>query len=394
MPLKLEAPPVLDGSGPTRVLIVRHAESTFNARQRCQGRSDEPVLTTSGGAAAVLAGRYLAVGRIDAVISSPLRRALQTALIITRTIREVVHEEPSLDTSEDLMEIDLPQWQGLALEAVRQQFPNDYGIWSDRPHEFQMSANGGSLFFPLLELFGRVNRFWRTFLVRHAGKTVALVTHTGTARALISAAVGITPKRFHSLQQSSCGISILEFPAASTTAQIEALNLTGHLGEDMPKLKLGRRGVRIILVSSDAAWPYAGRISGMLPAVPLNFVWSASDPQSKELGRALIESHPDIQVDIVPDDDRLGWRNVVEMRLRGAITSDPSLITGLLVASNPTLSSLLSAVLGLEQNSFPCKRADIAVLHYPGAGVAPVIQALNMPVWKQSAQPVAAEACA
>src|SRR5258708_37539085 len=218
-------PAVPKHGGRTRALIVRHAQSTFNVQQRCQGRSDEPILTDRGAAAAVRAGHHLVTERVDALISSPLRRALQTAEIIAAILREGGQDQLSLNTNDDLMEIHLPEWEGLALEAVCQQFPESHRIWSDQPHEFRMLAKSRSTFFPVRELFDQANRFWRDFVRHHAGQTVVLVTHGGTARALISTAVGLKPERFHSLQKSNCGISILEFPASSSTAQIEALNL-------------------------------------------------------------------------------------------------------------------------------------------------------------------------
>src|SRR5260370_10422598 len=125
MSLTFEAPAVLDHGSRTRVLIVRHAQSTFNMQLRHQGRSDEPVLTDKGIATAIQTGRYLSNERIDAVVSSPLSRALQTANIITAILRNCGQDELRLNTSDDLMEIDLPQWQGLLLEAVVQQFPDD-----------------------------------------------------------------------------------------------------------------------------------------------------------------------------------------------------------------------------------------------------------------------------
>jgi phosphoserine phosphatase len=393
MSLKLEAPAVSDRRGRTRVLIVRHAQSTFNEQQRYQGRSDEPVLTNSGTAAARQAGRYLATERVDAIISSPLRRALETAGIITATLREGGHPESGLSTSDDLREIDLQEWEGLALEAVRQQFPESHQIWNDQPHEFRMSAKGGATFFPVRELFGQVNRFWRGFLARHAGQTVVLVTHGGAASALISTAVGVKPERFHALQHSNCGISILEFPAGSSTAQIEALNLTSHLGERMPKLKLGRRGVRIVMVASDAPGQQIGHVSGISDAVQLDFVFSADDPQSTGMAYALIETHPDAQLSVLPTDVLTDWRHTAETRLTCSIAScHDSLSTGILVARNSELDSILSAVLGMEGKSSRWKHSSNAVLHYPEAGRTPVIQAVNIPVCKEVVEPVTAEA--
>ena len=378
--------------GRTRALIVRHAQSTFNVQQRYQGRSDEPVLTDRGAAAAVQAGRHLVAERVDAIISSPLKRALQTAEIITAILREDGQDQFSLSISDDLMEIHLPEWEGLALEAVRQQFAESHRIWSDQPHEFRMLAKSRSTFFPVRELFEQANRFWRDFVRHHAGQTVVLVTHGGTARALISTAVALKPERFHSLQKSNCGISILEFPASSSTAQIEALNLTAHLGERMPKLKLGRRGTRIVLVAGDTPRQNAAQVSGILDTLRVDFVLSVDDPQSKEMTHALIHAHPHAQLSILPGNVLFKSQRLGTLPLSAPLASSRhSLSTGVFVGWNSELDAMLSAVVGMDGRSSPWKHPTNAVLHYPAPSKPPVIQTFNMPVWKEAFEPVTTE---
>ncbi|HEV2200091.1 MAG TPA: histidine phosphatase family protein [Bryobacteraceae bacterium] len=386
-------PAVPEHGGRTRALIVRHAQSSFNVQQRCQGRSDEPILTDRGAAAAVRAGHHLVTEHVDALISSPLRRALQTAEIIAAILREGGQDQLRLNTDDDLMEIHLPEWEGLALEEIRQQFPEGQRIWSDQPHEFRMLSQSRSTVFPVRQLFEQAHRFWREFLRHYAGQTVVLVTHGGTARALISTAVGLKPERFHSLQQSNCGISTLEFPANSSTAQIEALNLTAHLGERMPKLKLGRRGARIVLVSGDTPRQKAAQISGILDALQLDFVLSADDPQSKEMAHALIHARPHAPLSVLPGKVLFESQHLETLPLAGPLTSSRhSLSTGVFVGRNSELDAMLSAVVGMDGRSSPWKHPSNAVLHYPATSQRPVIQAFNMPVWKEACEPVTTEA--
>ena len=255
-----------------------------------------------------------------------------------------------------------------------------------------MSPNGRS-FFPVRELFEQANRFWCGFLQHHPGQAVVLVTHGGTARALISTAVGIKPERFHSLQQSNCGISILEFPARSSTAQIEALNLTAHLGERMPKLKLGRQGARIVMVAGNTPWQHSDHASGILDALHVDFVLSADDPQSKKMAHTLIEAHPHAQLGIFPGNVLFDSQHPETIPLVAPfVSSRHSLSTGVLVGPHFELNALLSAILGMDGRSSPWKHASNAVLHYAGTSKTPVIQALNIPVWKEAFEPVTAEA--
>jgi probable phosphoglycerate mutase len=372
----------------TRVLIVRHGQSTFNVQQKYQGRSDEPVLTDSGVTAVALAGHHLLSERIDAIISSPLRRARQTADIITAILRHSGHDQPPLNINDDLMEVDLPQWQGLTYEAVRQQFPESHRIWCEQPDELQMPRTDGSTFYPVRELFAQASRFWQAFLRCHAGQAVALVTHGGTGRALISTAVGVKAKRFHFIQQSNCGVSVLEFPVGATTAQIEALNLTAHLGERMPKLKLGRRGIRVVMVAGDSCW-HPAHVSAMLSDLHVDFVLSTDDGPSQKMAHALIEVHPHAELGIFCGDALFDGRHDRTMPMAGAIASSRhSLSIGVIVGRHSDLDATLSKVLGMEDSDSAWKDSRNTVLHYPERSRTPTIQAFNVPFWGDSFYPV------
>src|SRR6516225_9214158 len=66
----------------TRVLLLRHGESTFNEQGRCHGSSDKSILTERGMLTALRSGQYLKRELPDIILASPLRRARQTAEII------------------------------------------------------------------------------------------------------------------------------------------------------------------------------------------------------------------------------------------------------------------------------------------------------------------------
>jgi probable phosphoglycerate mutase len=360
--------------GPTRVFLVRHGQSTFNAQQRYQGRSDEPVLTERGAAAAALTGRHLARRRFDAVISSPLRRAHQTAGIILGELGGA----PPIETSDDLRELDLGAWQGKPIEDVKQRLPESYRAWRDRPHELRMTAADGSVFFPVRDLFEQAFRFWGQFLPRHAGQTVLVVTHGGTARALIGTAIGIGVERFQALQHSNCGISILEFPAGSATAEIAALNLTAHLGEVAPKLKQGKRGLRVLLLAGEQP---AEAVQWRLRGWHAEFACSAGDAQSKNVAAALVERSGEI----VPGEATASFEQTVQMRLRDTVQAG-TVATGVFVGPGDVLSGWLANVLQIEGGRRPWKPFGTAVLHYPGLDQPPVIQTFH-PTVCEEAQP-------
>jgi broad specificity phosphatase PhoE len=104
----------------TRVLILRHAQSTWNAEGRWQGWSDAP-LSPLGELQAAAAGRALAlVGyRPDLVVSSDLSRARQTAELMAK---ELGYEAP-LELDADLREQDLGLWNGLTNAEIASRWP-------------------------------------------------------------------------------------------------------------------------------------------------------------------------------------------------------------------------------------------------------------------------------
>jgi probable phosphoglycerate mutase len=99
----------------TRLLVVRHGQSEWNATGRWQGRADPP-LTDEGRRQSIAATG--ALGSFDAVVASPLLRAVETATIIAERLG--IGPVP---TDPDLMERDAGEWQGLTRVQIQEQWP-------------------------------------------------------------------------------------------------------------------------------------------------------------------------------------------------------------------------------------------------------------------------------
>jgi probable phosphoglycerate mutase len=100
---------------PLRLLLVRHAQSEWNADGRWQGQEDPP-LSELGEQQAAAASEH--VGAFDAIVASPLERAAHTAAILA----EATGVGPVL-LDEALMERNAGEWQGLRRDEIEQQFP-------------------------------------------------------------------------------------------------------------------------------------------------------------------------------------------------------------------------------------------------------------------------------
>lgn len=105
----------------TRILLVRHGQSEWNAAGRWQGWADAPLSDLGRRQAQEAAA---AVGAVDAVVASDLQRAADTALIIS----EAIGVGPVL-TDEDLRERDVGEWTGLTRDEIDEQWPGSIERW-------------------------------------------------------------------------------------------------------------------------------------------------------------------------------------------------------------------------------------------------------------------------
>ncbi len=216
----------------TRVILVRHGQSSFNVEGRYQGSSDESVLTEFGRQTAQQTGKFLSGLTIDALYISSLRRARSTAAeILTRMNPSIASANIHIDWQ--LREVDLPAWHGLYHQDVQERFPEDYHCWKQHPDRFVMvDPHTKKQSYPVLDLYARSKQFWHQTLPHHGGETIVLVSHAGTIRSLISTASNLSPADYHSLRQSNCGISVLKF-SPGNEPQLEVLNYTGHLTTEL-----------------------------------------------------------------------------------------------------------------------------------------------------------------
>ncbi len=303
----------------TRAIMVRHGQSSYNTERRIQGRSDISTLTQKGRDDALKTGKALGHLHFAAIYTSPLQRAKTTAEIITQCLATPAE----IQTVDNLREIDLPLWEGMRSQEVKDNLPQDYRLWKEQPDEFMMllpqQDGKEQKYFPVLALYEQAKQFWQEILSRHDGETILIVGHNGINRALISLALGIAPNRYHCIQQSNCGLSILNFSGnLGQSVQLESMNQTGHLGEDLPSLRPNHRGVRLLLVRhGETEWNRQTKFQGQidvplndngrsqsrlagefLKEVELDFAVSSPMLRPKETAEIILQPHPQIELQL------------------------------------------------------------------------------------------------
>ncbi len=181
----------------TRVLLVRHGETDWNREGRWQGQAGPGLNETGLWQARAVAERLASTG-IDALYSSDLERALQTAAALTSRLGL----EPLVDP--DLREVDVGDWSGLTREQVLEQDPRGYARWRRGLSGWHGGETYAQMHARSVAALGRI-------LIAHERQSVAVVAHGGPIRALVSHVVGLPAEERQRLATGrNCSLTVLE----------------------------------------------------------------------------------------------------------------------------------------------------------------------------------------
>ncbi|NMA96246.1 MAG: histidine phosphatase family protein [Clostridiales bacterium] len=153
------------GKSITTICIIRHGQSTWNAERRIQGQMDPP-LSPLGKKQAGLVAKRVENEPWDALYSSDLSRASQTAEAISQCTGLKVNKDPLL------REIYQGKVEGLLAKEAREKYPD-----FDVPEVGRETAD---------ELRERaVKAFWKV-IDSNVGKRVIIVSHGGLIRSFLN----------------------------------------------------------------------------------------------------------------------------------------------------------------------------------------------------------------
>jgi probable phosphoglycerate mutase len=164
---------------PTRIFLLRHGQTAWNAETRIQGQLDIPLDATGLWQAERVALALQAEG-IQMIVSSDLQRARQTAAPLAAAI--------GLDLQLDaaLRERGFGHFEGSTYAEIEARWPEDTLRWRLREPDF--GPGGGE---PLQAFYARSVQAVQALAERHAGLTLAVVAHGGVLDCLYRAACHI-----------------------------------------------------------------------------------------------------------------------------------------------------------------------------------------------------------
>jgi alpha-ribazole phosphatase len=198
------------------IYLVRHGQTDHNKGLKLQGVTDIE-LNETGLIQAVSVAKRIAEYSIQKIYSSDYKRAIQTA----KKIEKYTGAEVIVNSS--LREIDMGEWEGADWDRIKRLHPEYYSEWSK--HIIDMPYPGGESGGDVLK---RIDTFI-TELVNSHYKNVAIVTHGGVIKVLLSSLLGMGQEKRFRLDIDNCSLSLVTYNRSIEEFQIHCINDTSHL---------------------------------------------------------------------------------------------------------------------------------------------------------------------
>ena len=196
------------------LILVRHGRTTANANGLLQGRVDNPLDEVGQAQAAAIAA---SLGRPDAVISSPLARARQTAAAFAAAFGV------DAEIDDRWTEMDYGTWDEVPVRSVA---AADWARWRA---DVRFAPPGGE---SLVELQRRVDDALASLVERAASQDVVVVCHVSPIKAAVGWALGVGPETswrmnvaqasIHRIRTGPPGTALLGFNDVNHLASLEA----------------------------------------------------------------------------------------------------------------------------------------------------------------------------
>lgn len=171
-----------------KLILIRHGTTNYNLEKRYCGFKDVAINKVGRTEAKNIKYKLRKI-KIDKVFCSDLKRSIHTARLIFADRKCPILKKVTL------REINFGKWEGLNFKQILKKYPSIYQKWVDNP--FSVNIPGGE---KTLDFVKRVKKELTQILRSNAHKTIAIVSHAGTMRVILSSALGISRKNFWRLK--------------------------------------------------------------------------------------------------------------------------------------------------------------------------------------------------
>ncbi len=200
----------------THIILVRHGRTAWNKVPHFRGRKEIPLDAFGRRQAEATARRIAASWSVEAVYSSPMGRAQETAQAIARQF------DLPVITDEALLDMNFGDWQGKTIDEVIRLWPEELRKWECCPGDVVIP--GGE---SLADVRARVHEGLHRWLEQHRGQWIVAVGHAVVNRALLLDVLGLDNNAFWKLAQRNCAVNIIT--DTGKLLQVTLMNDISHL---------------------------------------------------------------------------------------------------------------------------------------------------------------------
>ena len=185
---------------PTRLLVARHGVTAHTLDKRFSGQATDLPLADAG----IEQARALALelqdrGGADILISSPVRRARETAEIVS------VQLGLDIEFEQGFAEAEFGEWDGYTFAEVKDMWPRELQAWLNST---EIPPPGGESY---VQVQARVDRALRRVLDTHAGMRVVVVSHVTPIKTLVGLAIDAPLTSLFKMHMPPCSLTTLSW---------------------------------------------------------------------------------------------------------------------------------------------------------------------------------------
>lgn len=193
-----------------RIFLIRHGETEWNRQKRLQGHSDTH-LSQEGFRQAISLAEHAPFKHVDAIYSSDLMRAMETANILAEKFNLNVKLMP------ELRETNYGNWEGRFISELVTESPKSFGKFFTDPE--RCHPPHGETF---LECQARVMIGIREIIANHENQNVIAVSHGAAIRLILGAALDMPIHKMWAIAQFNTALNILRVDDGEFT--VETIN--------------------------------------------------------------------------------------------------------------------------------------------------------------------------
>lgn len=206
------------------LVFIRHGQTAYNAGRKVMGRNPVPLNEEGRRQAGAVAARLRNVA-FDAILSSPMQRAMETAGIIAAG-----REGIAVEACEGIAELDYGDWVGLSFDDVISRYAEEWQSYRADPANAVLP--GGE---SIRDAFARIGAFIRETIARFGRGRVALVSHADVIKIAMLSALEMEPELMKKFTLDNCAVCPVRI-SKSAGAKLVLLGSSEGLASDVMQL--------------------------------------------------------------------------------------------------------------------------------------------------------------